>query len=322
MIKVQLAWPAFAAALALGGNALAGGPDIWRMEWPNTDFSQSSVDFREIISGGPPKDGIPAIDAPRFTVASDPNLGLSDDEPVIACVYEGAGHAYPLRILMFHEIVNDVIGDLAIAVTYCPLCNTSIVFDRTVDGRVLDFGTTGKLRFSDLVMYDRQTESWWQQFTGEAIVGAMNGKRLAILPSRVMPFGAFRQTFPEGRVLQPPERASRYGVNPYVGYDTAAWPFLFDGDYDSALAPLEYVLAVGSQAWSLDLLQRERRIETAEFAIEWRPGMASALDERWIPDSRDIGHISVTAADGSLVPHILTFAFAFEAFNPDGVLNH
>jgi hypothetical protein len=223
---------------------------------------------------------------------------------------------------MFHEIVNDVIGDHAIAVTYCPLCNSSIVFDRTVDGQVLDFGTTGKLRNSDLVMYDRQTESWWQQFTGEAIVGAMTGARLAVLPSRVLPFGAFRQAYPEGRVMLPPGQAARYGTNPYAGYDTSAWPFLYHGDYDASLAPLDYVLAVGAEAWSLDILQRRGRVETAHFAIEWRAGMASALDERWIPDGRDIGHVTVTSEDGTPVPHILTFAFAFLAFHPDGVLHH
>ena len=103
---------------------------------------------------------------------------MSETEPVIGLVVNGDARAYPLKILIWHEIVNDTVGGVPVTVTYCPLCNSAIVFERTVDGRVLDFGTTGKLRNSDLVMYDRQTESWWQQFSGTAIVGAMTGTKL------------------------------------------------------------------------------------------------------------------------------------------------
>lgn len=311
-----------AGLLAALGPALAGGPDMWRLEWPNTDFSRSTVDFDEIISGGPPRDGIPAIDDPQFRRVGAPEIELAATEPVIACDYEGEARAYPLRILMFHEIVNDIMGDLPIAVTYCPLCNASIVFDRRVDGRVLDFGTTGKLRSSDLVMYDRQTESWWQQFQGDAIVGELAGRRLEMMPSRVMPYGLFAATYPYGEVLQPPGDAVGYGRNPYANYDTARWPFLFHGDYDRELAPLEYVLAVDGEAWTLDLLQRRGRIETESLVIEWRPGMASALDDAWIPNGRDIGHVTVQTLSGEPVVHGVTFAFAFVAFHPDGVVHH
>jgi hypothetical protein len=304
------------------GSAIAGGPDMWRLEWPDTDFSRSAVDFDEITSGGPPRDGIPAIDDPQFHPVGDPRIGLADNEPVIVCVYEGEARAYPLRILMYHEIVNDRMGDLPIAVSYCPLCNASIVFDRRVGGQVLDFGTTGKLRNSDLIMYDRQTETWWQQFVGEAIVGEMTGETLRMMPSRVMPYGLFAATYPHGTVLQAPDETVSYGQNPYAFYDSAPWPFMFHGDYEGAVAPLEYVVAVGDQGWSLELLRRVGRVETAELVIEWRPGMASALDETWIPNGRDIGHVSVETHDGATVVHELTFAFAFTAFHPEGVLHH
>ncbi|MEZ5667233.1 MAG: DUF3179 domain-containing protein [Alphaproteobacteria bacterium] len=309
-------------AVLSGGTASAGGPDMWRSEWPVTDFTRYSVDLHEIMSGGPPRDGIPAVDDPRFAAVDDPAVDLAAQEPVIACQHGGEARAYPLRILMFHEIVNDVIGGLAVAVTYCPLCNASIVFDREVGGQVLDFGTTGKLRNSDLVMYDRQTESWWQQFTGEAIVGAMTGAELRMIPSQLMPFGLFARHYPDGMVLLPPNADRSYGSNPYAGYDTSAWPFLYRGDYDGALAPLDYVLAIGDQAWSLALLQRERRVEAGGLVIVWQPGMNSALDERWIPNGQDIGHVTVTDGDGSPVVHDLTFAFAFSAFNPDGTIHH
>ena len=318
-VVVGLALAGLVGAL---GSAVAGGPDMWRSEWPDTDFSRAAVDFDEITSGGPPKDGIPAIDEPRFGRVGDAGIELTDQEPVIVFVRGGEARAYPLRILMFHEIVNDEVGGVPVAVTYCPLCNASKVFDRRVGGLVLDFGTTGKLRHSDLVMYDRQTESWWQQFVGEAIVGALTGTRLAVLPSRLMPYGLFASTHPRGQVLQAPGVAVSYGRNPYAFYDTAPWPFMFHGDYDLALAPLDYVLVVGDEGWSLDLLQRRGRVETPELVIEWQPGMASALDEGWIPNGRDIGHVSVRTRDGAPVVHDLTFAFAFVAFNPEGVLHH
>src|SRR5262249_29463504 len=144
---------------------------------------------------------------------------MSDNEPVISLALDGDARAYPIRILIWHEIVNDVVADTPVAVTYCPLCNAALVFRRTLDNRTFDFGTTGKLRNSDLVMYDRQTESWWQQFTGEAIVGVMSGGKLRLIPSRLDSFARFRQRHPDGRVLVPSNpNARKYGANPYVGY--------------------------------------------------------------------------------------------------------
>ena len=168
----------------LFSTASHANPLSWKFEWGKTDFSNHSVEFSEIMSGGPPKDGIPSIDDPKFVALADLK-GLAATEPVIGFSHNGDARAYPLRILIWHEIVNDTVGGMPITVTYCPLCNSAIVFDRRLDGRVLDFGTTGKLRKSDLVMYDRQTESWWQQFIGEGIVGEMTGKRLKMLPARV-----------------------------------------------------------------------------------------------------------------------------------------
>src|SRR5262245_50261822 len=129
----------------------------WRLEWPRTDFSKHSVPSVEIKSGGPPKDGIPAIDTPRFERLADGTATgsmatLSDTEPVIALSIGKDARAYPLRVLIWHEIANDIVGGTPVVVTYCPLCNAALVFERVVDGRVLDFGTTGKLRNSDLVM--------------------------------------------------------------------------------------------------------------------------------------------------------------------------
>ncbi len=169
--------------------------------WPNTDFDLRAIDLNEIQSGGPPKDGIPSIDHPNFDNVNDAALWVDPLEPVIAVNVNGDAKAYPLKILIYHEIVNDELSGVPISVTFCPLCNASIVFDRRFQGAVLDFGTTGLLRMSDLVMYDRQTETWWQQFSGKAIVGSYVGGELTRIPSSIVSFESFRSGFPNGLVL-------------------------------------------------------------------------------------------------------------------------
>ncbi len=326
-------WHRVAAGLAAGVFFLAAAPTsgqanpaVWMSEWPNTDFAKTSIDFGEILSGGPPKDGIPAIDDPEFGPIADVEQFFEGTEPVASISVNGDARAYPLSILIWHEIANDVIGGVPVTMTYCPLCNTVIAFDRRVGDRVLDFGTTGKLRFSDLVMYDRQTETWWQQFTGEGIVGELTGELLEILPTRLESFDNFRSRFPDGKVLLVPSGFGRtYGQNPYVGYDTSPKPFLFRGDGPKDIAPMAYVVAVGDQAWSLDLLKEKRRIEADDLIITWEPGLNSALDTRVISQGQDLGNVVVQRrnANGEMEDAIydLTFGFAFNAFNPGGTIH-
>ncbi len=308
--------------VTFGGSA---SRTLWSFEWPRTDFDKSSVDFSEIISGGPPKDGIPPVDNPRFGSIADVSGEIGNDEPVVTVAIDGAAKAYPLAILMWHEIVNDELNGVPISVTFCPLCNSAIVFDRRVGDQVLDFGTTGKLRHSDLVMYDRQTESWWQQFIGEAIVGEMTGTQLTMVPVRVEAFERYVERHPEGQVqLRPGGFRRNYGGNPYAGYDSSARPFLYRGRFPDDIAPLAYVVAVGDQAWSLDLLQDQERIEVDDLVMTWEPGMNSALDQRAIVSGRDIGNVVVQRrVGGELVDevHDLTFAFSFHAFHPDGTIH-
>jgi Protein of unknown function (DUF3179) len=314
---------------------LRADPAGWRSEWRRTDFSKHAVSLAEIKSGGPPKDGIPAIDAPRFERLERKPTGwsgtLADTEPVIALAIGGDARAYPLRVLIWHEIANDTVGGTPVAVTYCPLCNAALVFERAVNGRVLDFGTTGKLRHSDLVMYDRQTESWWQQFTGEAIVGAMTGRRLRLVPSRLESFDRFRQRFPDGQVLVPSNpNARNYGRNPYVGYDALGQrPFLYDGTLPPGIEPMERVVAVETapgrhEAWALSLLRRSGTVQSGDFLIEWLPGQTSALDKSSIPAGRDVGNVVVRRRQGDQfvdVPYDVTFAFVFHAFRPSGPIH-
>ena len=309
-------------------NALAAEPpSSWTYEWKRTDFSRSSVDFDEIRTGGVSKDVITAIDQPKYRAPGEvENIG--DQEPVITVTLNGEIRAYPVRILIWHEIANDTLGGVPIAVTFCPLCNSALVFDRRVDGRVLDFGTTGKLRNSDLVMCDRQTESWWQQFTGEAIIGQMTGTLLTALPSRVESFERFlaRTAGHEGVTVLVPTSASmrQYGANPYSRYDRSPRPFLYNGQLPENMAPLGRVVVVGKEAWSLELLQRLKRIERGDLVITWEAGQNSALDTRMISMGRDIGNV-VVQRDGPDGPadavHDISFAFAFHAFHPEAPIH-
>lgn len=308
----------FMAAIS---SVSAQSVERWRSEWPNTDFSLHSIDFSEILSGGPPKDGIPSIDRPEFiAVAKVDNLAAT--EPVVGLTVNGEARAYPLRILTWHEIVNDRIGGRPVAVTYCPLCNSAIVFDREVGGNVLEFGTTGKLRNSDLVMYDRTTESWWQQFLGEAIVGELTGTKLKMLPSRLESWERFAARHPEGKVLVPNNAGMRsYGRNPYEGYDTSSYPFLYRGEMPDGIEPMARVVAVGKQAWSMNLLRSGGRIESGDLVLTWEAGQNSALDHSRIAKGRDVGNVVVQRREnGGLVdvPYDVTFAFVFHAFHPDG----
>lgn len=265
-------------------------------EWALTDFSRHTVALDEIIDGGPPKDGIPSIDQPRFVAVDTASRWLTPNEPVIVLNHGGDSRAYPLQILVYHEIVNDEIGDTPVTVTFCPLCYSSIVFDRRVRDRLLDFGTTGKIRKSDLVMYDRQTESWWQQFTGKGIVGHYAGTELKRLPSTIASFASFRTHYPAGQVLSRNTGFIRsYGNNPYIGYDDInKTPFLFDDPLDTRLPPMEKILAV-----QIDGLQRiypfselgEQRVINdilgkQPVVIISKQDVLSALDAATLADSR------------------------------------
>ena len=301
-------------------GAAAADPAFWRNEWPQTDFSKRSVEsWAEIISGGPGKDGIPALSDPKWVRAGQKG-GLEPREPVITLqVGSGPARAYPLRYLMWHEIVNDRVGGVPVAVTYCPLCNSAIVFDRRLGGQVLTMGVTGKLRNSDMVMYDRETQSWWQQAEGRAIVGALTGRSLDTLPSWMESWDSFRAAHPEGLVMAEPAFNRAYGRNPYRRYDTSARPFLYSGDPPPhGIPPLARVVRVGDRAWPLARLAQAGQLEEAGLRFEWTAGLASALDTAAIGSGRDIGQIRVTDRTGRDVTHDLLFAFAFHAFWPDG----
>lgn len=266
----------------------------------STDFSKHTIPYSEILSGGPPKDGIPAIDEPSFVSVAEADEWIGPQEPVALLQLEDEARAYPLQILTWHEIVNDVIGDTPVTVTFCPLCNTAIAFDRRLDDKVLDFGTTGRLRFSNLVMYDRQTETWWQQATGEAIAGELTGHQLTFLPAQLISWTDFKTAHPDAQVLSRETGFRRsYGQNPYTGYDDVNnSPFLYRGpDTPGELLPMARVITVEldgeTVAYPYDLLQEVRTVNDTvgetPIAVFWEAGTASALDTGTIASGRDVG---------------------------------
>jgi Protein of unknown function (DUF3179) len=287
---------------AVADRLTASQMEVLRQRYPgwDTDFAKHAVPLSQFEDGGPPRDGIPPIDHPVAGVPAAGDRFLSPREPVIAVELEGRARAYPEQILVWHEIVNDRLGGRPVAVTYCPLCNSALVFDRRVGGHTLTFGTTGKLRNSDLVMWDRQTQSWWQQFSGTALVGRYTRTRLRALDSQVLSWAQFKASYPHGTVLLRPKGFDRpYGENPYVGYDAvpASRPRLYGGRLDPRLPPLERVVAVfaGSDVAVVPFSTLARRpviigdVAGRPLVVLYAAGVASALDARDIARSRDVG---------------------------------
>ena len=275
-----------------------------------TDFSYHTVPYDDFLSGGPPRDGIRPIDEPKFISIEEADTWLSDLEPVISFEMNGVQRAYPIQVLIWHEVVNDVVGGVPVTITFCPLCNSAIVFERTVGDLVLDFGTSGNLRNSDLVMWDRQTESWWQQFTGEAIVGRLAGTKLKFLAAPIISWQDFRTHQPNGEVLSKDTGIRRnYGENPYIGYDRVDNPpFLFTGDLDGRLQPKERVAAITvdgvDAAFPFSILAKEGavnyQVNGVDVAVFFKFGTNSALGGPVISFAEDIGSAAVfnAALDG------------------------
>lgn len=275
---------------------LAGG------EW-KTNTKKRSIEFSELMSGGPPKDGIPSIDSPKFIQVKEASSWLKGNEPVISLVINREARAYPLQILIWHEIVNDKIGNKPIIVTFCPLCYSAIVYERIINGKETTFGVSGMLRKSDMVMYDRKTESLWQQLTGEAIVGDLTGSKLKGLPSQIISFEQFKKAFSDGIVLSRETGYTReYGKNPYIGYDDISKsPFLFEGKIDDRLLPMEKVitLSIGelNKAYPYSITSElnviHDKVGDQQIVIFHSDGAVSALDRGNISSSKDIGSTGV-----------------------------
>jgi hypothetical protein len=302
-------------------GAFAQGIGAWQREFPLTDFDSRSIELSEIDDDGNTRDSIPPVRTPVYADV-DKVTDVGPLEPVLSIGINGDFRAYPLRILLWHEIVNETIGGEPVLISYCPLCNSGVVFDRRIDGE--------GLRHKDMVMYDKQTESWWQQFTGEAMIGSLTGKTMKSLPARLESLEKFRERAPNGKVLIPEdERARPYGASPYVGMDSRALPralarLNFPYDLPDGVQALERVVVVGEEAWTVAKLKDAKRIEADNLVLTWEAGQNSIHDTQLIFRGRDVGNVVVQrrTSDGlEDVPYDVSFAFAFSAFVPDGTLH-
>ena len=311
----QISYSVFLFVLTLALTPIDASAQFFTGEWPKTDFKNRIVELNEIRSGGVPKDGIPAIDRPEFISVQAASQWLDPKDPVITLEILGKVRAYPLQILIWHEIVNDEFSGRYVSVTFCPLCNASIVFDRNLDGEILDFGTTGRLRKSDLVMYDRQTESWWQQITGRGLIGDYADVHLKKIPAQITSFEEFSAAFPDGEVLSRDTGFRRnYGNNPYRGYDDIDnIPFLLSDPADPRLPAMERVINITvsdfHRLYPYSVFDSEPvindKIRGVPVVIFSKDDAASPLDGSNIADSRIIP--SATAFRRQLDDHLLTF---------------
>ena len=288
-------------AVITGGDGPTGDLARVSADWA-TDFSTRTIDLGELRIGIqmiPIRDRILPIDNPEFAPASE--AGWSDPEPGLLLAVGETARFYPLAMLIVHEIVNDEIEGRPVLVTYCPLCNSALVFDPVVDGQRLRFGTSGLLRHSDLVMWDDATESLWQQIGGEGLVGAYAGHRLDVIPSAIVSWGDLKAGYPEGVVLAPPGRpASSYGRNPYVQYTSrsAPIPSFFDSSMlDDRYPALERTVGVTvdghDKAYPFSVVQAAGALNDAVAGVPvvvlWSPGTADALDSPVTASGVDVG---------------------------------
>jgi hypothetical protein len=275
-----------------------------------TDFTKHTVPLSDFQRGGPGRDGIRSVDRPWVLPADEVDF-LPEDEPVLEVIVNGEARAYPFGMLVLREIVNDTVGEVPVVVTFCPLCNTALAFVRNVQGRTLSFGVTGNLRNSDLVMYDRQTESWWQQFGGEALVGRFAGARLRQLPAQGIWWSEFRERHDDGLLVTTrSEFELPYGKNPYLGYLDPRVPSFFPAANagDRRLPPSERVV----------FLERSGESVAIPFSVlEERGHLAVEVGGARVVVSLNDRTASVRDEHGRLVSFSEPFWFAVAAFRPD-----
>jgi hypothetical protein len=290
--------------------ATAAPASVLPQEMNGFDLKGSLIPIEQIHFGGPPKDGIPAIDQPNFLPGKLAAF-LRDDDAVLGIARGGISRAYPVRILNWHEVVNDRYGDEAVVVTFCPLCGTGVAFDARIDGRVLSFGVSGLLYNSDVLLYDRQTQSLWSQLLGQAISGPMKGQHLKMLPLTHTTWAGWRAGHPASEVLAANTGMQRaYGRDPYAGYETSE-EIMFPVAFRSAgYHPKERVLGIriGEQAKAYPFVELGR----TTGAISDRIG-DTALSIRF---DRAAASATAYTADGKQLPAVVGYWFAWYAFNP------
>lgn len=297
---VPLLW----VSLAL--PAAAGAPDAPPLN--GFDLSPSAVPADEIRPGGPPRDGIPALSDPAVVPARD--APWQDDDLVLALEQGGEARAYPIAILDWHELVNDTLGGAPILVTYCPLCGTGLVFDRRVEGKKRSFGVSGLLYQSDVLFYDRETDSLWSQIHSRAVTGPALGTRLRMLRSEMALWGEWKRAHPDTTVLSRETGHRRdYNRSPYAGYATSdrlLFPAKFDSRYSPKMPTIGLRL-VGGPARAYPAVEVARAGGTVEESFEGRPVRVSYDADAQIFEVEAPQEVEV----------IEGYWFAWSAFHPD-----
>ncbi len=281
-------------------------PEYFGLDW-STNWGIRLIDLSELAQGAG-RDAIPALSGPLYWTLEEASEVYADNVPLVQVNLHDDVRGFPLEILTWHEIVNDVIGGIPVAVTFCPLCNTAIAFESQIDDVVYQFGVSGLLRHSDLVMYDRNTESLWQQSSGRAIVGVMVGARLKYVPASVVTLGQLRAAYPDALVMSRDTGWSRsYGQNPYQGYDDpqqgGPYGFFFDRDsIDERLPAAERVVSIegpsgAAIAYAWSALEQERVVHDTfdgiDLVVFWTPGALSILDSGILANAREVGTTAV-----------------------------
>ena len=289
--------------------AAEGEKSVSEKKWNGFDLSGAAVPTGKIVAGGPPRDGIRSVDAPTFT-AVDEATWVAADTPVLGVEVGGEARVYPVHLLEYHQIVNDVLGGVEIAVTYGPIAGTPRAFRRKLEGRVLEFGVSGLLYNSNFLFYDRQTESLWSQFEGKALSGRLKGKVLERLPIHQEVLATWLQRFSEAKVLDRPEiRRIDYRYSPFKAYwleDRIPYPVDHrDERYHAKELALGVEVDGRSRVYLGSILTRAGGVASEEFA-----GRTIQVDY-----DTDLGMFRWEAPEGVRVSE--AYWFSWKAFRPD-----
>ncbi len=278
-----------------------------------TDTSIASIALEKVLSGGPGKDGIPAITNPKFVSVEKAKKILTDDISGILLVRGKTAKFYPYTILVWHEVVNDTIEGEAVVVTFCPLCASAIVFDANVNGKKETFGVSGKLYESNLLMYDHDTESLWSQIKGEAVVGKKTGKKLTHVPFQVISFGEARKRFPQAEILSTDTGFNRdYTFYPYGDYNE-------NEDIYFPISIKDTRLPLKEPMFIVDVLGSS----VAFKFLDLKEGVTARVSvgaEKITAESKN-GEVVVKRADGAVIPgyYALWFSWAIH-HQKDGIV--
>jgi hypothetical protein len=269
------------------------------------------VDPDKIVSGGPPKDGIPSIDNPRFVTVEEADEWIQDNELALAIIYKGVKRVYPLQIMVWHEIVNDNIAGDPILITFCPLCGSGIAYERTINGEEVEFGTSGKLYNSNLVMYDRKTDSYWSQIDGLAIVGKLTGTKLTPMSIDTVVWRDWKKAHPDSEVLSQDTGFTRpYGRDPYGEYYEDSFIIFPVEDRDDRIHPKTVVF--GIEVSGVFKAYKEEDLKELKVIEDTVNGLRLKVERD------DAGIVKITNLEtGEEIVKERDFWFAWYAFHPD-----